>query len=407
MSFQLTGSGLETQTQAEIVDELSAKLRATFGNNLNTSTSSIMGQLVNIVSEFRALDQQVALAIYRCFDPNGSVGVGLDRLAALTGSIRKGATVSVVEVVFDFNAPGVVANGDIFNNDDTSTLWQATGGPYAGGPGAVAGVLSAIDTGPLIANSNTNWSLVTANPDLNGVTNPIDDADIGRDQESDPDFRVRRSVELFAGNVGGLAAITAVVSKVNGVTSVRTYHNPNGPGVDADGIPFKAFNVVVETNPTPPGIALRQSIADAIFSATGAGGEAYGTDFPETVTDSEGIVQNVAFDLIDEVDVFINVDIDTAGTEQVVSTNMADVVAAQVLATANANFNGIGKNQLTYEYVAIVSGLQASGEITGAVSVAVTLSRIAQIGPFFDPLESGIRERPEFDSGRIVVTVTP
>ena len=56
MSLALTPSGLSTQTQQEIVDELVAKLRATFGTNLNTSTSSIMGQLVNIVAELRSVD---------------------------------------------------------------------------------------------------------------------------------------------------------------------------------------------------------------------------------------------------------------------------------------------------------------------------------------------------------------
>ena len=103
----------------------------------------------------------------------------------------------------------------------------------------------------------------------------------------------------------------------------------------------------------------------------------------------------------------MNVDIDTVGTEQVVSTNMAAVVGAAVLEKAQADFSGLGKNQLTFEYASIVSGLQQSGEISGAVTVTVTLSRVAQIGPFTDPVVIGIRERPIFDSPRIVVTVTP
>ena len=129
MSLALTPAGLSTQTQAEIVAELTAKIRATFGNNTNTSTASIMGQLVNIVAEFRAFDQQILLAVYRAFDPNSALGVALDRLAALTGSVRKGSTVSVVDVVLSFVGPGIVNNGDLFQNDDTSTQWVATGDP--------------------------------------------------------------------------------------------------------------------------------------------------------------------------------------------------------------------------------------------------------------------------------------
>jgi len=188
---------------SELIEVTPAKIRATFGNNTNTSTASMMGQLVNIVAEFRAFDQQILLAVYRAFDPNSAVGVALDRLAALTGSVRKGSTVSVVDVVLSFVGPGIVNNGDLFQNDDTSTQWSATGGPYAdtGGPypEAVAGVFAAVDPGPTLANAGTNWSLVTVNAAVGGVTNPADDADPGRLQETDVDFRIRRQVELFGG----------------------------------------------------------------------------------------------------------------------------------------------------------------------------------------------------------------
>ncbi len=411
MSLALTPAGLSTQTQAEIVDELTAKIRATFGNNTNTSTASIMGQLVNIVAEFRAFDQQILLAVYRVFDPNSAVGVALDRLAALTGSVRKGSTVSVVDVVFSFVGPGIVNNGDLFQNDDTSTQWVATGGPYAdtGGPypEAVAGVFAAVDPGPTLANAGTNWSLVTVNAAVGGVTNPADDADPGRLRETDVDFRIRRQVELFGGNVGGLAAIRAVVSRVEGVTSVRVYHNPATPGVDADGIPFKAANVVVETNPTPPPVALQEAIADSILSSLGAGGEAFGTDFSLTRPDSEGVLQPVAFDLISEVDVFVKITVDTTGTEHPVSVNLAAVVAETVLEKAQSDFSGIGQNQLGFQYSAIVSELQESGEISGVVSVLVELSRVALVGPYADPVEIGIRERPSFESVNVDVVVLP
>jgi hypothetical protein len=413
MPLVLTPSGLLTQTQQEIVDELVAKLRSVFGNNINTTPESIMGQLVNIVSEFRSVDQQVLLAVYRSFDPNSALGVALDRLANLTGTVRKGATSSTVDIVIDFNAIGVVNNGDIFQNDDNGSQWVIINSPgLPVGPGDVPGQLEAVDTGPVLANALTNWSLITANPDIDGITNPGDDADLGRDLEPDPDFRVRRQIELFARNLGPLAAIRGVVSKVNGVETVKVYHNPSEAPVGTEtfnlDIPFKAFNVLVETNPSPPGAVLQQTIADAIWSAMGAGGEAFGTDFNLTVTDDEGQPQNdIRFDLVTEVEIYINVDIDTTGTEQAVSANMADVVQAAVLEAGQNLYNAIGRNQLTFEYASVVAALQNSGEISGAVTVAVEISRIGAGGPFADPVEIAIRERPIFDAPRIVVTVTP
>jgi uncharacterized phage protein gp47/JayE len=404
MALELTPDGLSTQTQAELVADLASRLRAAFGNNLNTSADSIMGQLVNIESELDALNQQVLLAVYRSFDPNSATGVALDARAALTGSIRKGATSSVVNGTLTFSGAGTMVDGDLIQNDDNTTQWELTNGPHTG-PGAFAAVFAAVDTGPILANAGTTWSLITGVPGLDSFANPTDDATLGRNQEADPDFRIRRQEELFAQNIGGLAAIRGNVSQVEGVTTARVYHNPLGPGDDADGIPFKAFNVVVETDPTPPSSDLQQDIADAIFASMGAGGQAYGTDFTKTVADVEGTSHSVSFDIITTKDVFVAITLDTTGTEEIISPNLADVVAAEVLEVATSDFTGIGKDVLEYRIKGIVSDLAASGEITGVVTVTVELSEVALVGPFIDPVPIGIRQRADFDSVNIGVTV--
>jgi len=98
----------------------------------------------------------------------------------------------------------------------------------------------------------------------------------------------------------------------------------------------------------------------------------------------------VAFDLISEVDVFVKITVDTTGTEHPVSVNLAAVVAETVLEKAQSDFSGIGQNQLGFQYSAIVSELQESGEISGVVSVLVELS-----------------ERPSFESVNVDVVVLP
>lgn len=404
-TFELTPSGLSTQTQADIVEELGGKLRTTFGNNLNTATSSIMGQIINIVGEFRGLDQQVALAVYRSFDPNSAIGVALDRLAALTGSLREGATVSVVEGILTFSGAGTMNNGDLILNADTSDTWELTDGPHvAAGPDVIDATFAAVETGPKLANANTNWTAIDVIPNLDGFTNPVDDANVGQDQQTDPDFRIDRQVELYSQNVGGLLAIKGVVSKTPGVTFVRVYHNPSVQPADSDGIPFKAFNVLVETNPSSPGPVLRQSIADSIFSALGAGGQSFGTDFTEVVEDVEGNFHpDISFDVVDLTDVFIAITLTVTDSEDPLSNNILAVVQSAVLEHAQANFNGIGKNQLDFEYAGIVADLQESGEISGVTKVTVLMSTTAIGGPFFSPLQIGIRQRPDFDSGNITV----
>ncbi len=408
MALELTPAGLDTQTQEELVEELSARLRSTFGNNLNTAADSIMGQLVNIVSEINALNQQQLLAAWRSFDPNSATGVALDQRANLTGSIRKGATSSSVVGILTFSGVGTAVNGDLINNNDNDTDWELVDGPIGPGPGAFPATFAAVDTGPILANAGTTWSLVTLVPGLDSFTNPTDDANPGRDQETDPDFRIRRQLELFSQNVGGLAAITAVVSRADDrIVLVRTYHNPSVSPFDSNGIPFKAFNVVVETNPVVPPPDLITIIFEAILSVLGAGGEAFGTDFTGTVADSEGTLTPVAFDVVDLIDVFITIVLDTTGTEEPISDNLEQVVADEVLEVAQRDFSGLGQDVLSFKINGIISDLAASGEITGVVTTTVLLSLTAVTGPFVDPVPIGISERADYDSANIVVSVVP
>ncbi len=402
--FILTPSGLSTQTQEEVKAVIDAKIRATFGINTNTQLSSGFGQLSNIFAELLALQQQVQLSVYRSFDPSAATGVILDQRAALTGSTRDGATSSEVDGLLTFSGVGTMDDGDLIA-DDNGNEWELANGPHTG-PGVFAATFTTVNTGPITALANTPWTLVTVVAGLDSFTNPTDDADPGRDQQSDPQFRVDRQIELYSANVGGLLAIRAVVNKVTGVETCRVYHNPTGPGVDANGIPFKAFNVVVSTNPSTPGAALQQSIFDAILSALGAGGAAYGTDFTGTAEDAEGGLEPIAFDTEDGVDIYVSIVLVTTDTEQSISTNLSETVRTAVLEYAQINFTGLGQNQLEPEYIGIIAALQASGEISGVVNVLVQLSRVAITGPFFNPLEINIRERPSFESGNIVAAVT-
>ena len=350
--------------------------------------------------------------MYRAFDPNSAIGVSLDQRAALTGSPRKGATFSVVEGDLEFGGVGTINNGDLIQNTDNQTFWELLNGPFTAVgpfPETISGAqFQAVDPGEVVANAGTPWAPVTAVPGFTGFTNPADDANLGSLQESDPDFRARRLIELFARGQGPLAAISAVVSRVDGVLSVRTYHNPDQNPVDADGIPFKAFNVVVETQPSPPPAALQQSIFDAIGSFTGAGGEPFAlpgaTAFTGRVVDSEGTPQPSAFNIVDNVDVLIDVELVTSTSENAITPNIEAVVGQAILDAALANWQVVGRDVLSFDVIGVVNDLITEGTISGVDQV------LAGVGTGVAPTPTGpqklsiaIREKAEFDSVGITV----
>lgn len=425
MPFQLTAAGLETQTQSEIFDELAARLQAQFGTNTNVSISSIFGQWTNIIAEVQALDQAELLAVYRRFDPNSAAGVALNALAALTGSVRRGATSSVVEGIVEFDQAGSYPNGAIVRNEDDGSTWQLINGPLAfGAPGTLAATFQAIDTGPQIANAGTPWSPVTIVPGFVSFTNTSDDATIGRDEESDEDFRRRRQTELYSQNIGPLLSIQGVVSKVdttNGqVTNVRVYHNPATSPADADGIPFKAFNVLVETDPPLPlpQVAgpiepLAQDIADAIFAATGAGGESYGTDYGVvstiSVTDAEGNSQGpIRFDVVEIVDVDIDITITLFSNNDdgpIVPDDpqqMADLIRSETATSLTGSFVNIGRDARALDTQGVIQSLILDGQLSGIETATATVDTGG--GPGLTAPIS-IRQKPDYDSGNITITI--
>ena len=423
MPLQLNSAGLETQTVQEIFDELAQLLIAVFGNSLNTTIQSVNGQFMNIMSELRGVDQQTLLDVYRSFDPNSAEGRALDRLAALTGSVRLGATNSTVEGLIEFAGPGTVSNGDLIRNDDQESTWEAINGPYAdtGGPYPefVAAQFQAVNTGPLLANAGTNWSIVTVIVNWTAFTNPVEDATVGRNQESDPAFRARRILELFSPGQGPLTTINAIVSKVNTdngqIDTVRTWHNPTenpvGTAQNNLNIPFKAFNVVVETTPSPPTVALQQDIFDAILTATGAGGYAWGTDYVGTAVDIEGQTHNVAFDLVAEIDVYLQVIIDTTLSDDspVIpenQTQMANLIVTACVNAFNTSFKIIGRDVKEIDYIGAIQNLLLSGQLSGIDTIEVNLSLVSKTGPYTpNILPITIREKADLDSGEIRVEI--
>jgi hypothetical protein len=429
MTLALTASaGLIIDTQEEIRAALIARLESVLGP-LNTDPRSNIGQIVNVFSEFRAVDQQALLAVYRSFDPGAAAGPALDARAALTGSTRRGESFSSVAGLVTFTGVGVLLAGSLIKHTALATSWELLTTVVAPGAGLYPATFRAVDPGPLEAKAGTAWTTVTIVANYTGFSNPIDDATLGELTEGDPAFRVRRALEIYSQNTGPLAAIEGVVSKVSTaagrVTAVRAYHNPKIQPADSDGIPFKAFNVVLETDPPLPNpqIAgpvhpLAQAIADAIWTATGAGGEAYGTSYglvqAITVIDAEGQAQDGGgFDVVKRVNVYIDVNITTEGDpedgpvipEQPAS--MAQVVRSAVALEAAASFTQLGRNARALDHAGTVDALIRAGQLGGIASAVVGVSLTAPLAadPPITTLTANItiRQRADYNTGAIRV----
>lgn len=362
-TYGLSATGFLPKDLQLILSEIRGDFQAQFGTSINLASRSFLGQLSGLMSEREALLWEMMLAIYRAFDPDASVGDALDSLSAITGTIREGATSSLVTETM-IGTPGTVLSaGRIVSVVDLGTQFQTlsdvtiatvagwvastayslgqfttnsgkvyiciTAGTSAGsggpsttssditdgtvhwkhlgtGTGAVQVIAEATVTGPIVAVSGTLTTIETPVGGWNAAINLLD-ADEGRDVESDADLRIRRNEEVTGEGNGTVDAIRAgVLRRVPETTTVTVFQNTTMV-TDGDGLPAKSVEVLVRGGDD-------QDILEAVFSEVGAGIETYGNT-SGTVVDSSGTSWTVKFSRPDEVEIYITVTLRVILTE--------------------------------------------------------------------------------------------
>lgn len=131
------------------------------------------------------------------------------------------------------------------------------------------------------------------------------DATLGRDIESDADFRVRREELIRLAGAGTIESIRANVRAVNNVEQAFVYENITLV-TDAFGRPGKSIEVLVSGGAD-------QDIAQAIFDKKPGGIETYKVPGPNgitvAITDSQGEDHDINFSRADTINYYIDVEI--------------------------------------------------------------------------------------------------
>lgn len=143
--------------------------------------------------------------------------------------------------------------------------------------------MTAEETGERIALAGSLNTIETPASGIEGVATTTD-ADVGRDRETDPEFRARHLDLLHAGGRATPEAIRArLLNTIDDMEFVRVFENETSL-VDADGRPPHSFEVVWIG---PAGADVEQAVADEIWESKPAGIQAYGS-ISSTVEDSQG-----------------------------------------------------------------------------------------------------------------------
>lgn len=438
----VTPTGFITRTLLDLKEEIEAAWRSEFGANVDLDPNQPDGQIIGIFSDRFAELWELAQSIYSAADPDKAGGQAQDALCAVTGTIRDGASRSLVTltatgvpstVLSSGREASVVATGDRFRttagavigatavwNDASSVALDtrqtndgnvylctqggitASVGPTGTGTGIVDGTClwtflgegtgdidvaaEAVETGPLAAIAGTITTIETPVSGWQGVYNILD-AVAGENVESNDHLRVKRESELAAPGSSTGPAIRAAVLKVPGVTSCVVFGNQTMV-TDGDGRPAKSVEAVVEGGDD-------LAVAQAIFSRVADGIQPYGTTVV-TVTDSQGIDWSVGFSRPTSLDLWVRVDLIVDANTYPIDGD--DQVEAAIVGD-EPNYP-IGKNAVASRISSRCFG------VSGVLDVTLCYIGLANPPVAATTVPAGPRERIQLDTSRTTVNTT-
>jgi hypothetical protein len=218
-----------------------------------------------------------------------------------------------------------------------------------------------------------------------------DNAELGRDTETDAEFRLRREQLLRVVGSGTVEAIRARIRELSYVVQCFVFENTTMATVD--GIPAKAFEAVAYGGL----VTDNQEIADTIWEVKPAGIQAYGST-NKTVVDSQGISHTIGFSRPVEVPIYFKLTVDAYADDFPTAGEVQIKAAMKALGDAQQ----IGEDVIALQYRA------SSLDIAGVEDVSVFY--LSKVAPPPDPsgtanITIAARELATVDIGDINLTM--
>lgn len=375
----------------ERLDEWVTKVRnlyyLIFSTAIDLSDDSQDGQLSGAFAEALSnQDQQVELISKVC-DPAQAQGTYFSTLVTLNGIKRKEATKSTVSLNVTGSDGTVIIAGSLVsgetNNEQFATDSDLT---ILAGVGSVTA--TAVNLGSISAPAGTITIIDSQISGWTTVTNPSD-ADLGLDEESDTELRIRRNLSVAIASEANTESVLAALVSLTTVTSAIVKENFTG-SIDSDGISAHSIACIVKGGTSA-------DIANVIWTKKSAGCDLFGS-VTETVTDSQGFGQDIKFSRPTEVPIYI--DIDLRKLDGFPATGEDDIKAAIIewFENDSATRLAIGDDVIYSEIyspcntvtgasiVDLTSGISASP--TGKIDVPIAFNALAT-----------------FDTSNIIITV--
>lgn len=234
---ELTSTGLQTKDNTVLVEELKRDLQDLYsinGEELNFESNTPDGQLIEIIAFLGTTLREMITEVYNSCDPDKCVGAIQDNRYQINYLTRKAGSYTIQEINIttnktvtlqgldgSYNEPESSAyavsddNGNIWYLIDTTTITSGT----------TRLSFRAKELGQVIPTIGTITNQVTIVGGVLRVINNVGPLEIGVDEESDSDFRIRRAQSTAKSGKNNIDTIYTELLELQGVSSVKIHEN--------------------------------------------------------------------------------------------------------------------------------------------------------------------------------------
>ena len=346
MPNQLSPNGLQVNTLAEILSELEQSFKDIYGQNIVLDQNSPDAQLLNIFAQMMVSYGELLRDINAGFDPDQATGVILDQRVKLNGISRRQGSYTTVTVNLLFSGSATIKGLDLYPLDECFQVSDSTGN-IAVASVTTTGVLG--DTKSVVFRAKEygelvfpEGSIIKINTTVNNVSlsNPSNNAtipaDVGKDEESDTELKIRREIAAQRKTAfGTVDALQTQLANIEGITYADVQENDTDSAFS--GIPAHGIWIILR------GVATNEEIANVIYNYRVLGTPMKGS-VTQNVTRPNGETFVAKWDLAQEQDVYCKVNcfiynqsLDANAIKNRISENVAPQVGKVLETTSIAN----------------------------------------------------------------------
>lgn len=327
MKFGVTPQGFNKMTLDDVLNASRADFIAAFGETFVLKANSPLGQIHQILSEREASVWEKTAEVYYSSYPETASGISLSRVATLSGIRRLSAEATILEAV------------TIFGRKDTEVKAGALTVSVRGKSAYKFRNRSAFKLQTRLGESEEWFEVVlfvaieqglweVLGTDILEIDTPISGIyrtsldskgiRVGRDIETDEEFRIRRILTIGNGATGNVDGLYARLSTLKGVKKAIVFSNRTDV-TTANGIPPHSVEVVIQAavgSQTPEYPKLKALIAKTIwenlaagiqtYTEIGAQGQPVRGEYAVHV-DSQGQKQDILWSNAEEIIVYVTV----------------------------------------------------------------------------------------------------